>query len=345
MFGDVPIVTEPGGGAPSNKNTTRTDVYNFVVSELEALINDLPEDQDYGRVDKFAAHFLLAKTYLNAEVFTGTAQWDKVIEQTDQIIGSKYSLATDYPSIFAWNNDNNSENIFVWRSDANTGNWGSSYIMHNFTLNQSLRERYGLPNDPWNGFSTIGSFYRSFDANDLRAYVFLQGNQLGVNGEQLFDNSDDSLNFTIDYKGDIDNATQSDGVRVLKYIPGGDLSACCFLNNDFAVFRYADVLLMKAEAQIRTGGAGSGDALINQVRARAFTTETPLANVDLTELLAERGREFAWELWRRNDLIRFGAFNNAWEFKAQSESFRNVFPIPQQQIDANPNLEQNPGYQ
>ncbi len=346
MFGDVPIVTEPidPSDPPSNKNTDRTDVYNFVISELETLTLELPETNDYGRVDRYAAYFLLAKTYINAEVFTGNPELDKAIENCDKLINSSYQLSDDFSSVFAWNNDNNLENIFVWRSDSQTGNWGSSYIIHNFTLNQGLQQRYGMPNAPWNGFSTIGSFYRSFSPGDLRSYIFLEGNQLGSNGEQLFDRFGDTLNFTIDYVGDIDNATQSDGVRVLKYVPGGNLSACCFLNNDFAVFRFADVLLMKAEALIRKNGPGAGDELINNVRERAFTTPQPLTNVDLDELLAERGREFAWELWRRNDLIRFGKFNDSWEYKNQSEPFRTLFPIPQQQIDANPNLEQNPGY-
>jgi hypothetical protein len=107
---------------------------------------------------------------------------------------------------------------------------------------------------------------------------------------------------------------------------------------------------MKAEAILNGAADPKGAtalALVNSVRARAFAAGDPLRalpSVDLNILLDERGREFAWELLRRNDLIRFGKFTTAWDMKGVSEPFRALFPIPSQQIGANKNLNQNEGY-
>jgi hypothetical protein len=112
--------------------------------------------------------------------------------------------------------------------------------------------------------------------------------------------------------------------------------------NDIAYIRYADILLIKAEALTRKGNSGAALPLINQVRERS--NAAPLTSVNLEDVFDERSRELAFEMHRRRDLIRFDKFNDAWEFKAESEPFRKLFPIPRTAIDANPKLQQNPGY-
>lgn len=122
------------------------------------------------------------------------------------------------------------------------------------------------------------------------------------------------------------------GARVIKYqVEKGALEN---LNNDFPIFRYADVLLMKAESVIRQNR--NGDSYVNEVRRRAGVSDWN--NTTLEMLLAERGREMFCEGHRRQDLIRFNKFNDAWWEKKASTPDRKVFPIPQWAIDANPNL-------
>ena len=115
------------------------------------------------------------------------------------------------------------------------------------------------------------------------------------------------------------------------------------MNNDFAIFRYADVLLMKAEARWRLNpGDGEALMLVNQIRARAGLE--PFVTLTAENLLAERGREFFAEAMRRSDLIRFGKWGEPWWEKDASDPIREIFPIPEVQLQENPNLRQNPGY-
>jgi hypothetical protein len=126
------------------------------------------------------------------------------------------------------------------------------------------------------------------------------------------------------------------GARVVKFEI--KLGAKDNLSNDFPIFRYADALLMKAEALLRQGKTGEAVSYVNEVRARAFETYTPLTSITLDELLAERGREMFYEAHRRQDLIRFGKFNTTWWEKTNTDPARKTFPIPQWAIDSNPNL-------
>ncbi|MFZ4548721.1 MAG: RagB/SusD family nutrient uptake outer membrane protein [Bacteroidales bacterium] len=353
MFGNVPIITDVVDPSNPPANNTRAQVFTFLETELKEIAAILPATSDIGRVNVNAANFLLAKVYINAKVFTGTAQWDKSIEYCNKIIDAGvYHLADDYKSIFNYDNDNSPENIYAFRDNASTSTWGSGYYIHFFTLHYSQGPQFGLTSGGWNGFSTTKSFYEKFTPTDKRNYIFLVGQQLGPNGEILYCRDGVTpLIFTPEYTTaeGIDNAAETDGARVLKYIPGG-AGPLYFLNNDFAIFRYADVVLMKAEAILNGGVDPKGAtalALVNSVRARAFESGDPLRalpSVDLNILLDERGREFTWELLRRNDLIRFGKFTAAWDMKGVSEPFRALFPIPSQQIGANKNLKQNDGY-
>lgn len=353
MFGNVPIVTDIVDPSNPPATNSRAEVYKFIETELIDIANILPNTNEYGRASKNAANFLLAKLYINAKIFTGTPQWNKSIEVLNRIIDSgKHSLSGDYKSVFAWNNDSNPENIFVFRNDAKTSTWGSGYYIHFFTLHYSQAEQFGLTSGGWNGFSTLKGFYEKFSAKDKRREIFLVGQQYGPNGEKLYCRDKVTpLVFTLEYTTPekMDNAAETDGARVLKYTPGGP-GPIYFLNNDFVFFRYADVLLMKAEAILNGGTDPKGVSalnLVNTVRARAFDADEPernLASIDLNALLDERGREFTWELLRRNDLIRFGKFGDTWDMKSASQPYRTLFPIPKPQLDANKNLKQNTGY-
>lgn len=350
MFGSVPIITQdsPPGNAAQN---TRAEVYAFVEKEITEALPELKDEKGisvYGRFTKGAANTLLAKLYLNAQVFTGTAKWQEALTALNTVISSPagYSLNPDYLSNFAVNNGSNSatynENILAVPYDKVLAG-GMNWQMR--TLHYGQGGVYDLVGNPWNGFATRAEFYNTFSDDDARKAIWLEGPQTDKSGNVIrftdaVDNVNKELIFTPKISS-LDKAFANEGVRNVKYeIQTNNNRAD--QDNDFILFRFADVLLMKAEASLRLGNAGEALTLVNQVRDRAGVAA--LASVDLDQLLAERGREFAWEGWRRNDLIRFGKWSDSWEFKSNSQPHRALFPIPTQQISNNPNLKQNPGY-
>jgi len=364
MFGNVPLVDRfdvPAGFAP--KNMTRKEIFNFVEQELLAVIPELSAETNistYGRFHRWAAYATLAKLYLNAEIYTGEPMWDKAIAATDAIIASgNYQVATDFFSNFVVNNEGSKENIFVIPYDDKLPqDWGgggitSRMFQHQYwSLHFNGSQTYNMQQGGWNGLAAVPSFYNSYDPEDVRRRVWLVGQQYSATGEMLYANQERAgqpLVYTVTLNS-LEQAFENEGARLAKYDYTG--AANFTLSNDFAIIRYADVVLMKAEALMRkNGGAATAEAvvLVNSVRSRAFAGNTVKlytpATLTLATLLAERGWEFAGEGWRRNDLIRFGQFNRAWDFKpVASPSTTRIFPIPQAQINANPNLVQNPGY-
>ncbi|WP_266202660.1 RagB/SusD family nutrient uptake outer membrane protein [Pontibacter kalidii] len=351
MFGNVPIITEetPPGSPTQN---TREEVFAFVESEILAALPDLREGNTqelYGRFTKAAANTLLAKLYLNSEVYTGVPRWQEAIDAANAVIESPvtYMLVPDYLSLFAVDNGTNEatwvENIFTIPYDRVLAG-GMNPQMR--TLHYAQGAVYGLNTSPWNGFATRAEFYNLFSDNDQRQDIWLVGPQLDNSGDIItftdaVDNQSKELIFTPEITS-LERAFANEGVRNVKYEVQRNNNRTD-QDNDFVVFRYADVLLMKAEALLRLGNTGEALDLVNQVRARAGVS--PLSSLTLDLLLEERGREFAWEGWRRNDLIRFGKFTqDTWEFKTNTQEHRRLFPIPAQQLASNPNLTQNPGY-
>ncbi len=342
MFANVPLVTDPDIKAEDITQNTRLEVYNFIVAEIIAALPDLEDSPSaYGRVSTGAANALLATVYLNAEVYTGTAKWAECIAACDAVINSGlYMLMPTFKDAFALANEGaaNTEGIFVVGLIAEGG---LGNLRHMGTLHYSQ-----LPSSPWNGFAVLADYYNKYDANDDRRDVLLAGPQkiLGgpETGAQAYQRDGDSLIFTVEL-ADFSQATESDGVRILKWpvdpnASGGDAG------NDVVIFRYSHVLLTKAEAEFMSG-AGDPLSLVNQVRERNFDPDQPLTNITRDLILDERGFELLWEGTRRQDLIRTGHFLEAWSLKPASDgAHRLIFPIPQVQMDANPNLVQNPGY-
>lgn len=385
-FGRGPLVkdfkdTEVKGAS------TRAELYNFVESELNAIIPLLPTAKDastYGRMTKWAALAIRAKLYLNAGVYTGTPQWQKAADDAKAIIdGGKFNLEATYADNFKVNNGGSTENIFVYAYDK-VFNQGFNWPM--MTLHYASQTVYNFTDQPWNGYAVVEEFYNSYsdpvknpgpqgpvwlglavDANDdrvpdtqgtvdARLSNFVVGPQYKPNGEKAVDPAFEgpssiqpdpdgtNLNFTPKINEIGPNSWRQGGARIGKY--AYELGGTANLSNDFVVFRYADILLTRAEALWRLN-AGSSEALtlVNQIRARAKVTAFTTLTAD--NLLAERGREMFAEMTRRQDLIRFGKFGEAWGFKvAKAESMTKyaLFPIPDQQLKANSKLTQNPGY-
>ncbi len=350
-IGPVPIVTKWEDSLPSNKGLTRKDVYDFVVEELEATVESLNEAVDestYTKFTKWAGYTLLAKLYLNAEIYSGTPNWEKALECCDKVINSgKYILEPDNNTNFLVHNEGSRENIFVIPYDYE--HFKCYFIPYQMSWHYNHTETYNIRFDGgcWNGPCFTPSFMKSYDSDDKRLGWFMYGQQYDRNGNPLKDRKGNLLNITFEMK-DYADANECEGARIFKWELEED--AYNHLNNDFAVFRYVDVLLMKAECLLRLGKEPEARDLVNECRRRNFASydeSKQIKLLTLDELLAERGRELVVEGWRRNDLIRFGKYTGTFDFKTKKDSDDNhtlLFPIPQQVIDNNPEIVQNPGY-
>jgi len=367
LFGNVPIFTEPKVDALNlPEQNTRLEVFNFVIDELTLALADLPSQADagaayYGRITKETIYALLAYTYLNAEIYTGTAQWDKCIENADKVMAGPFSLLPDYFDNFAPDNENNAEAIWSGvYTPQEVGGIGHPIVLK--VMPGIAGGLFGLPYTPQNGMGTRPSVRDAYEAQDDRKKLFLDWGPLidPRNGDTVFverivpDHNSTMYKPGVSTEGpvvyEIIPATNykeqpmNAGIKWIKWgldpnTNGGNAG------NDIAWFRLADVMLMKAEALLRSGGdAGVALGLVNQVRERS--NATTLATLTLDDILAERGRELVFEMKRRNDLIRFDKFNDAWEFKAAApnDGFRKLFPIPSAAMAANSKLAQNPGY-
>ncbi|HMO40163.1 MAG TPA: RagB/SusD family nutrient uptake outer membrane protein [Saprospiraceae bacterium] len=356
-YGNVPIVVSFADSEPNPRTRSRAEVFEFIEAELNESVPQLVVAKDastYARMNFYAGRFLQAKLYLNSEVYTGKAEWARVIAACDDIINSGlYDLEANYFTNFNTNNIVSRENIFTIPYDEQEA---QGFNLAQMTLHYSSQATFRLQQQPWNGYCTLQEFYESYSDDDVRKGVsgnqqirgnFHAGPQFDASGARLIDsgaepNDPDGqpLTFTPEVNELEPNALRQAGARIGKYEFAPESTPD--LNVDFPIFRYADVLLMKAEAQFRTGASGAALTLVNQIRERAGVA--PFTTLTVDNLLAERGREMFYEGWRRQDLIRLGKYNDPWRFKPASTPQRNIFPIPINQISANPNLQQNPGY-
>lgn len=359
-FGNVPIIedfTAVEGNPPNNSDfdTGREELFAFIEQELLDNI-DLLDDNvagAYGRLNTYAGNFLLAKLYLNAEVYTGTERWADAQEQLDIIIDSgEFSLESSYFNNFSVNNSNSTETIFAIPYDEV---FNPGFNMHQMTLHYEQQQQFNFQDQPWNGYATLAEFYNSFEEDDLRRDGLLAGVQTTPAGDVITDpGSPDNPPLDLDPEIPSINMESADeyptfrlaGARFGKF--EYEQGATPNLNNDFPVMRYADVILMRAETEWRINGGG--EMYFNMIRENNRVGDVGSIPLNAENLLAERARELYMEVWRRQDLIRFegneGAtrFNDSWWEKGVSDEYRNVFPIPEDQINANSNLNQNPGY-
>lgn len=380
LFGNVPIVTDFSSTTPP-ANATRADVYAFIEKELLDNKDKLPkvgtgDGPYYGRVTHYVAVATLAKLYLNAQIYTGTPQYDKGIAFCDTIINSgKYTLMGNYADNFSRNNIGSTESIWAIPFD---GVKAHGFNMNMETLHLQSQNTYQMNNQPWNGFASVQEFYQSYidptqnpgpqgtvvgldpkgtpttgTVDKRMLNNFLVGPQYQADGvTPLTDGGADAtdpdgpaITFT-PYINELQpNAWRQSGARIGKWqFYKGMLTD---LDNDLAIYRYADILLMKAELVARKNGNWNDPvtlALVNQVRVLHGGVD-PFTTLTAATFLAERGREMFAESYRRQDMIRFGTYNDAYRFHAADpDAHVNIFPIPEPQINANPNLKQNPGY-
>ncbi len=352
-FGKVPLIKSSSTDASTVSSSTPTEVWNFVVDELKAtapvLSNKTPaqDPSQYGRLNRWGAYFLLAKAYLNENVITGStgnAGFTSANQYCDSLLNSGYSLAPNFLDNFSSNNTGSPENIFVIPYDHIYAQ-GLQIQMMSFHYNQAAKYNWGSTGGPWNGFSANADYYGKFNNADSRKKGWQVGQQYDADGVTPLKTRGSDGSRLLIFDPNVTSMTvahENEGVRQQKWqlTPGFQSQ-----DADFALFRYSDVLLMKAELTMRLGNTVGALAYTAPVRQRAGLANFTAGAFNADSLLAERGREFAWEGWRREDMIRFGHFADAKQFKAvDADKHSQLFPIPTEAIQKNPHLTQNPGY-
>ncbi|KAB1158599.1 RagB/SusD family nutrient uptake outer membrane protein [Tenacibaculum aiptasiae] len=353
LFGKAPMVVETDPVVNFNPpQADRTTLFTFIESELNAIEADLmdPMANEYGRADKGVAWMILAKMYLNAEVYIAQNKYTECLTNLNKLINGGYTLAPNYLNNFMADNNTNparNEIIFPLISDGiTTQNFGPTTVMVNGEVGsiEANGVSLGVGAGGWGGALRVRKQF---------ADLFNSG---------VFNN--DTRNTLITAQRDVninDISDQDQGYIIAKYSnrtsTGVQGSNQTFVDTDFPLFRLADVYLMYAEAVLRGGNGGTNtDAVnyVNQLRTRANNPQTiTAAELTLDFILDERARELHWEAHRRQDLIRFGKFtggNYNWAWKGNASNgisipnHMNVYPIPSSSLASNPNLTQNTGY-
>jgi hypothetical protein len=368
LFGNPPFITDESGiGTVIPQQTTRAALFTYIESELKAIDPLLakPNKNLYGRADEAAAWALLARVYLNAQVYTGTPRYTDAITYSQKVINAGYGLIPNFTQLMLADDNLNSipgggtvgEFILTINYDGvkTQGYGGSQYLTHAPVGGSMPAASFGYSGG-YSGSRTTSNIVALFptppttDATnfpnngnpDSRAQFWYPGQNLVINSLTTF----------------------TDGIGVNKFRnvtrAGANGSDATFCDVDLPIFRLPEQYLIYAESVLRNGSGGditTALGYINQLRTRAYKGSTAgnITSGQLTTqfILDERARELFWEGFRRTDLIRYGLFTNGtylWPFKGGVKNgtgvadFRNLFPIPSLDLSANPNLKQNPGY-
>ena len=345
LFGNIPLVTEndPLGATPPQQ-ATRAAIYDYIVSELTAIKDALPTPgaTTYGRATTQAANMLLAKVYLNAGVYTGTPRWSEALTAAQAVIAGGYSLDPNYRDIFLADNHTSPEIIFpVTQDGVHTQTWGGmTFLLHASCGGSMSSSSYGIDYCWW-GLRLKPEAYNRYAAGDGRAsYFWTSGQNVAVTSVGNFNDGIAAPKFS--------NLTST----------GAAGSNATFVDTDFPMFRLADAYLIYAEANLRGGVGSAAQALtyVNALRQRAYgntSGDITAGQLTLDFILDERGRELLWEGTRRTDLVRYSKFTGGtylWAWKGgalagvSTATFRDLYPLPANELIANPNLTQNPGY-
>ena len=367
-WGNIPLLVEYSAtDKVYPNNSSRQTVFDWLVTELNEIKDICPavSSANYGSFTQGAAYTLLAKLYLNAEawgVTTSENNYQKVVEYCDKVMSLGYTLEPNWKDNFSVNNQNSKEAILAATfNSADTGSDGNTkWELHNNTLHYKDYLALGIAAaSTWNGICAQPDYVKLFPEDDPRREgSFLIGMMIDqTTGEPVITDHGYELNHTVDvtiipgteYAGSNWGAVnQHDGARCFKWEFATDLTTS--MENDFHIFRLADVYLMKAEALLRGGGnAGEATTLVNAIRERAYgNSDHDYSSVSLADVQLERRLELAWECHSRQDDIRFGCYDQGmWPesncARLTGEHLK-LMPISQDAWQLNPNLTQNPGY-
>ena len=375
MYGRVPIVTSYEQPQDEVVQSERSEVFRFIVNELQEVAELLPNERSnkmgnyYGRVTRPVAHFLLAKLALNAEIycddnwtdgvprngkeifFTVDGErlnaWQTCIKYCDKLAEVGYVLESDYGYNFAVHNENSNENIFTIPLDKNLYAAQFWYLFRSRHYNHGGALGGSSENGTSANISTVLAYGYGTDEEDARFIKNFYAGVVEVDGKPIMmDNGEPLEYFPLELKLNLTGSpyVKTAGARMAKYeVDRTSHSDGRQPDNDIVLFRYADAMLMKAEAKVRNGEDGSLE--LNEVRNRVGM---PYREATLENILEERLLELVWEGWRRQDMVRFGVYHKAYDQRVQLADEKNgyttVFPIPQKSIDLNPKLKQNVGY-
>ncbi|WP_366142706.1 RagB/SusD family nutrient uptake outer membrane protein [uncultured Aquimarina sp.] len=352
-YGRAPFYSENDVvGSTQGPEMNRQQLFDFIESELLAIEPELtdPRRNEYGRGDKGVAWAILAKMYLNAEVYIDTNRYSDCRIYCERIINGGYTLANNYKDLFRGDNNTNqaaNEIIFPLIADGQfTQNFGPTTVMTNGAVGSIERngENLGVTAAGWSGAIRISpQFSEKFDGDD-----FIDDDRNTIIKDrrtpEISNITDPTTGFVLEKYTNVTTTGET-----------GTDAGNEFSDVDFPMFRLADVYLMYAEANLRGGGGDPNTALgyINDLRNRSNAATVSSADVDLDFIIDERARELYWEGHRRQDLVRFGLFSGGgynWALKGNSQNgiaipaFRDLFPVPDAARAANQNLGQNPGY-
>lgn len=365
MWGNVPLVMQEGVTLEDVKQSTRKKVTTTLIDELLAAIPYLPnahsnhEGNYYGRLTRPVAYFLLAKILLNHEVYLhdDTQTFDingqklKALEACiaccDKITEAGYTLESAYASNFSVHNENSNENVFTIPMDKTLYSNKFFYLFRSRHYSHGGAYRMDAENGSCATLSTVKAYGYGTSQEDKRYRINFFSDTVRVDGKVVYQENGEPLVY---YPNEValsltgSKYEKTAGARMAKYeIDRTAYDDGRLQDNDIVLFRYADVVLMKAEALVRNGK--NGDKELNLVRQRAGMTSR---SATLSNILEERLLELMWEGWRRNDLIRFGLYHKAYDLRQSIEGedsrFTNLFPIPRNILKMNGNLQQNPGY-
>lgn len=375
LWGNVPIITKVG--EPLNPPTqSKAEVFEFIKNELETYVPQLPlySEELIGRTTATAGYAMLSELYLNAEKWIGTPMYDECISASDKIIngeaggiGGAPQLSDNILETFGNTNKNSPENLYqvaFSRQGGFTFGWGGFFMGYD-NMKEALNVGYG----GWNAFVVIPSAFDAYDDTDLRKQEwFLFGPQYKFGTTEPVLGTEEWSGQPLVYvnsirkesdgdttsEGSMAEGEENSGARFHKY-RSGTLDDENYQENHYIMYRLTEIYFNKAEALMRqNGGIATQEAvdLINASKKRAFTDaewsnhQYTTATLTMEELLAERGREFIFEGKRRTDLIRFDQYVNGswWDHEPSGDAYKEIYPIPSNQIANNPNLVQNPGY-
>ncbi|AWA29583.1 RagB/SusD family nutrient uptake outer membrane protein [Flavobacterium magnum] len=356
LFGKAAFVTENDPLNTKGPEYNRQQLFTFIESELNEVLPELKpaRSNEYGRVDKAFAQMILAKMYLNAEVYIQQNRYNDCITKCNEIIAGGYSLKPNYLDNFKADNNTSEEMIFTLQSDgAATQNYGATTMLINGQIGEWEGNGSEFGVGGWGGALRVRKqLVQKFDGGEFdfdARKTFGTGVADNPNKQRSIDISDISVRTQGYILNKWSNKTASGQAGV----------STTFVDTDFPLFRLADVYLMYAEATLRGGNGDAGLALgyVNALRERA-NGGSDVGNITSGQLtldfiLDERARELHWESHRRQDLIRFGKFSGGsynWAWKGNAANGiaispnLNVFPIPTASLRTNPNLTQNTGY-
>ncbi|WP_184545305.1 RagB/SusD family nutrient uptake outer membrane protein [Mucilaginibacter sp. FT3.2] len=338
-FGDVPYYTDNNTDPNKIQQTKRADIYNAIVTDLKANVDLLSENRGgayYGRFNKWTGYMVLAKVYLNAEVYTGTAHWAEALAAANKVASGGFTL---HPAASNASSPNGNTYYELFGNVCpNDETILAEYITENiisgniYTI-RSLNSTNGVALigfNGWNGTIIPSEYYDKFDNADIRKKQFLVGPVAG------------GVTYTRDVSSLINpGAGPNEGIRNVKFLTAAPLDASGG-SNDFPIYRYADVLLMQAECNVRLGNVAAAAPFLNQVRERAGLADITAPTLD--NIYDERGFELNMEGQRRQDMIRFGKYLLPHGFVSAGADYMKLFPIPSAVLTVNPKLKQNPGY-